>query len=113
MACSKLGRGKMAIWRYGISASHGSCRLGGFVAVLSDFFFFQAEDGIRDLTVTGVQTCALPIWTIGRLSQQKRQTFPCPAETQRRLQSRIRFRLKRTGERRCASGGFFESGAAW
>src|SRR2546430_12445068 len=25
-------------------------------------FFFQAEDGIRDLTVTGVQTCALPIW---------------------------------------------------
>src|SRR3989440_8003159 len=29
-------------------------------AVLS-FFFFQAEDGIRDLIVTGVQTCALPI----------------------------------------------------
>src|SRR5256886_9958539 len=28
---------------------------------LSFFFFFQAEDGIRDLTVTGVQTCALPI----------------------------------------------------
>src|SRR2546430_4115861 len=27
------------------------------------FFFFQAEDGIRDLTVTGVQTCALPIYT--------------------------------------------------
>src|SRR2546430_6496393 len=26
-----------------------------------EFFFFQAEDGIRDLTVTGVQTCALPI----------------------------------------------------
>src|SRR2546430_9540426 len=26
------------------------------------FFFFQAEDGIRDLTVTGVQTCALPIY---------------------------------------------------
>src|SRR5437867_13176523 len=25
-------------------------------------FFFQAEDGIRDRTVTGVQTCALPIW---------------------------------------------------
>src|SRR2546430_10776527 len=32
--------------------------LGGFV------FFFQAEDGIRDLTVTGVQTCALPISSI-------------------------------------------------
>src|SRR3712207_6887511 len=26
------------------------------------FFFFQAEDGIRDIGVTGVQTCALPIW---------------------------------------------------
>src|SRR5437762_5574654 len=25
-------------------------------------FFFQAEDGIRDTSVTGVQTCALPIW---------------------------------------------------
>ena len=25
-------------------------------------FFFQAEDGIRDRLVTGVQTCALPIW---------------------------------------------------
>src|SRR2546430_13681538 len=28
------------------------------------FFFFQAEDGIRDLTVTGVQTCALPIFAL-------------------------------------------------
>src|SRR5256886_13961185 len=40
------------------------------------FFFFQAEDGIRDLTVTGVQTCALPISTqrvggepVGRLQK--------------------------------------------
>src|SRR5256886_13605457 len=31
------------------------------VAHCSVSFFFQAEDGIRDLTVTGVQTCALPI----------------------------------------------------
>src|SRR2546430_8557599 len=30
------------------------------------FFFFQAEDGIRDLTVTGVQTCALPIYPRAR-----------------------------------------------
>src|SRR5256884_6650014 len=28
----------------------------------SCFFFFQAEDGIRDVAVTGVQTCALPIY---------------------------------------------------
>src|SRR5690349_25141243 len=50
------------------------------------FFFFQAEDGIRDLYVTGVQTCALPIckrypgqakkvmmglWGMGQLSLTK------------------------------------------
>src|SRR5262249_57026512 len=29
----------------------------------SCFFFFQAEDGIRDWSVTGVQTCALPIYS--------------------------------------------------
>src|SRR2546430_633302 len=33
--------------------------------ILFFFFFFQAEDGIRDLTVTGVQTCALPIFLFG------------------------------------------------
>src|SRR5256886_3964995 len=32
------------------------------ISILLFVFFFQAEDGIRDLTVTGVQTCALPIW---------------------------------------------------
>src|SRR2546430_16085596 len=34
------------------------CGLLEFVRVWCSFFFFQAEDGIRDLTVTGVQTCA-------------------------------------------------------
>src|SRR5437588_3412138 len=33
----------------------------GCYLALSFFFFFQAEDGIRDHCVTGVQTCALPI----------------------------------------------------
>src|SRR5205823_8468390 len=28
-----------------------------------EYFFYQAEDGIRDKLVTGVQTCALPIWS--------------------------------------------------
>src|SRR5690625_6049137 len=32
------------------------------VVSINSFFFFQAEDGIRDGHVTGVQTCALPIW---------------------------------------------------
>src|SRR5690606_4480168 len=34
-------------------------------ALLCCYFFFQAEDGIRDFHVTGVQTCALPISTNG------------------------------------------------
>ena len=36
------------------------------------FFFFQAEDGIRDTSVTGVQTCALPISAATRIGQKKR-----------------------------------------
>src|SRR5690606_40941229 len=35
------------------------------VVLISCFFFFQAEDGIRDFHVTGVQTCALPIYRVG------------------------------------------------
>src|SRR2546425_6098139 len=34
---------------------------GQYECVITPFFFFQAEDGIRDKLVTGVQTCALPI----------------------------------------------------
>src|SRR5437764_7648611 len=33
------------------------------------FFFFQAEDGIRDTSVTGVQTCALPIFIVAHQDQ--------------------------------------------
>src|SRR3712207_7634768 len=42
------------------------------------FFFFQAEDGIRDIGVTGVQTCALPIFTsthIGEWARDKMTRF--------------------------------------
>src|SRR2546429_1686974 len=35
--------------------------MSGVYSVRCFFFFFQAEDGIRDVAVTGVQTCALPI----------------------------------------------------
>src|SRR5689334_23898820 len=48
----------MSYWRLLIFWS-GLC-------VFSFFFFFQAEDGIRDGTVTGVQTCALPIYLFGQ-----------------------------------------------
>src|SRR5690606_40092070 len=34
-------------------------------------FFFQAEDGIRDFHVTGVQTCALPIWLDGAAADRR------------------------------------------
>src|SRR6266700_6028592 len=33
------------------------------------FFFCQAEDGIRDFHVTGVQTCALPIWVTALINE--------------------------------------------
>src|SRR2546427_5772185 len=52
---------------------NGSPSLGGRKFVWNSsacdrcFFFFQAEDGIRDLTVTGVQTCALPICGAARV----------------------------------------------
>src|SRR5687768_18343429 len=44
------------------------------------FFFFQAEDGIRDVAVTGVQTCALPIYRVGA-------SPPCPHERRRDQQT--------------------------
>src|SRR3712207_8285525 len=37
------------------------------------FFFFQAEDGIRDIGVTGVQTCALPICNVRELENLVRR----------------------------------------
>src|SRR5256884_6488734 len=44
------------------------------------FFFFQAEDGIRDVAVTGVQTCALPIsnggWRDGALRAEAPEGSP-------------------------------------
>src|SRR5207253_6681479 len=49
------------------------------IRVLFFFFFFQAEDGIRDGHVTGVQTCALPIWPSNRRSTTS--TAPPMAES--------------------------------
>src|SRR5258706_6675685 len=47
------------MFRYRIVTGVQSCALLCFLRLF--FFFFQAEDGIRDWSVTGVQTCALPI----------------------------------------------------
>src|SRR2546427_5327838 len=49
------------------------------------FFFFQAEDGIRDLTVTGVQTCALPISRHPRCGAGPWSECSPPAGTCRRV----------------------------
>src|SRR5689334_23906394 len=56
------------------------------------FFFFQAEDGIRDGTVTGVQTCALPIsgrWAVRTSSSRSSWTtgWSCTATLRRRRSS--------------------------
>src|SRR5438552_6595899 len=70
-----------------------TCRSPFPISIVFRFsFFFQAEDGIRDDLVTGVQTCALPIWEAadGNPSKFSRPqntiraynsgTFPRPAE---------------------------------
>src|SRR5207237_1863000 len=68
------------------------------------FFFFQAEDGIRDSSVTGVQTCALPI------SRQKRTppfspTAPPPSATRcPRPHRTSRSRSRTPQETRCGPG---------
>src|SRR5688500_19224853 len=69
--------------------------------VASHSFFFQAEDGIRDYKVTGVQTCALPIC----LSTEERSATcsssssrtSCSMEVLRRFASALRARTTRAG----------------
>src|SRR5256885_8814689 len=51
-------------WRAEQARIAASRRVGFRVRVWVLCFFFQAEDGIRDYKVTGVQTCALPIYSV-------------------------------------------------
>src|SRR5476649_1356657 len=51
------------------------------------FFFFQAEDGIRDHCVTGVQTCALPIWSV-RQAARNQKKMPAPSNPEPRSEER-------------------------
>src|SRR5699024_11992429 len=48
--------------------------------IVTLLFFFQAEDGIRDRNVTGVQTCALPIFHLIGESERIRPVLICLAE---------------------------------
>src|SRR5215475_14860738 len=55
------------------------------------FFFFQAEDGIRDFHVTGVQTCALPISKVlGLVDTYTGLTMPAPPRPRLRPHEAIR-----------------------
>src|SRR5256886_13477910 len=54
--------GAISLWGRDLVISFSWRRRAESRRVYLIFFFFQAEDGIRDLTVTGVQTCALPIF---------------------------------------------------
>src|SRR5438105_15472262 len=79
------------------------------------FFFFQAEDGIRDPLVTGVQTCALPIWGSSatrstrwraRMSALKSTPRPSRHSTPSAIPCRVRGRaLSRSEERRVGKEG--------
>src|SRR5688572_31986534 len=71
------------------------------VSFSSLFFFFQAEDGIRDLTVTGVQTCALPISVGSDAAFERFGEIPKLIEGEFRWPSRGRRRWNRSlGDRR-------------
>src|SRR6266568_8409541 len=63
-------------------------------AIFFLFFFFQAEDGIRDGTVTGVQTCALPI----SLPEARRLTGPRRASRSKVLAPEERSEERRVGK---------------
>src|SRR5699024_12097265 len=54
-----------------------------------NYFFFQAEDGIRDRNVTGVQTCALPISLLAQQVQVKRPL--CSSLQDFMKQTRVKF----------------------
>src|SRR5205809_5510255 len=79
------------------------------------FFFFQAEDGIRDVAVTGVQTCALPIYDMvlppGQGSKPGGQrVFPRPASARSggagsTAASRTRSEERRVGKECRSRGG--------
>src|SRR5438094_2602597 len=60
------------------------------LCLLIFFFFFQAEDGIRDRTVTGVQTCALPISKRRRRFNRQPPESPSPFRLCQHLESRQR-----------------------
>src|SRR5256885_11476003 len=94
-----------------------------WIVAVRRFFFYQAEDGIRDYKVTGVQTCALPIflpvfssnWRINCIRfrsfglERSCETLRCIRRTQFELAAvpGILKRYFRSEERRVGKGGRF------
>src|SRR5207237_6144146 len=72
------------------------------------FFFFQAEDGIRDSSVTGVQTCALPIYGAARPRRLLRDVdrgARCRSDLRTRRAPRDCRQPRRSEERRVGKEG--------
>src|SRR5436189_3764429 len=72
------------------------------------FFFFQAEDGIRDTSVTGVQTCALPIYSVLVFIHRQFHPSACPPLYRRaavRHQERNRATARRRAVRKFRANG--------
>src|SRR5256885_7429810 len=87
-------------------------------AIIYIFFFFQAEDGIRDYKVTGVQTCALPIFDPDKATiftvlrgpgdsievyfgdGKKGGAVVAPEEQEQRIEEAVRTAVARSEERR-------------
>src|SRR5436189_700455 len=94
-----------------------------FVVVLYSFifffFFFQAEDGIRDTSVTGVQTCALPIYSplmiqFSRVRWLSTFALICGCAFQARAQSAGSVEMySEQGQRALAQGNYAEAEAAF
>src|SRR5690348_17678170 len=86
-------------------------------------FFFQAEDGIRDGRVTGVQTCALPIWpwVRGRFAparpewppSQKARTWRAWPSVQRRRRQAVRWYFRPRSRRWRSARSREGQGATW
>src|SRR3712207_8014289 len=71
------------------------------------FFFFQAEDGIRDIGVTGVQTCALPISPSPRSRQHLDPLMPAAPHVTHRVGPNVSPKLlerRASNQTSCASG---------
>src|SRR3712207_7809011 len=76
------------------------------------FFFFQAEDGIRDIGVTGVQTCALPIFdVILRRRNWANASFCCGAGSIHRREAVMEAALRQWSDQVAAAAGRNEQAA--